>query len=453
MKKTPRKLAQSAFEIITEDHDRACEDIPDSACREAPGNFFLNAANGSLTKLAEQLASPGLVLPWLFSALGAPASLTGFLVPISRGGSLLPQLAISSRIRAFKLRKWFWVGAGSVQFLALCLIALSALFLSGLTAGIAVLLLLAVFSVASGVGSVSFKDVLAKTIPKGKRGTLLSLRAVLGGLLALGAGLYLNTRVGEGEDTTLYVVLILAAAALWLLASVFFAFISEHPGETAGGRSALKEARAGFYLLREQPRFTRFILARSLLLSAILVIPFYSIFAREITGTEVGSLGLFVIANSLAMVLSSYFWGRFSDRSSRLVMAAGGMFTLAGGITALAFLFLPDTWQNPYAFSLVFFIGGMAHTGVRLGRKTYLVDAAPKKDRPLYVSVSNTLVGFVTLSSVFLGFLADVLGVAWLIGVFMLLALAGVFTALSLPEAENMVLETPDGNNSRGENL
>ncbi len=245
------EAAQSLYELITEDTDNACEAIPDSACRQAPGNFILNALNGASTKLAEQIASPSLVLPWVLAALGAPASLSGFLVPASRGGSLLPQLVVSARIRAFKVRKWFWVGAGTVQALSLLLMTAAALTLSGTLAGISIILCLLLFSVASGVGSVSFKDVLAKTIPKGKRGTLLSVRATLGGALALAAGYLLYHFVGEGESVSVYVILLVAAALLWLLASFLFAAIREYPGATEGGRDAIEEARRGWRLLKE----------------------------------------------------------------------------------------------------------------------------------------------------------------------------------------------------------
>ncbi len=437
---TKKEIPRNLYEFITEDDDNACLDIPESACKEAPGNFFLNVFNGSCTKLAEQIASPGLVLPWLLSAMGAPASLSGFLVPLNRGGSLLPQLAISGRIRKFEIRKSFWVGAGIVQGLALLLMALVAVLFSGVIGGITILLLLTLFSMASGVGSVSFKDVLAKTIPKGKRGTLLSLRATIGGILSLGAGYLIYQYVGDDEGTGVYAVLLISAAILWFLASLLFFIIKEEPGATAGSRTAINEAREGWGLLRSQPRFLRFVIARSLLLSVMLVIPFYSIFARDITGTEVSGLGLFVITSSLAMVLSSYFWGRFADRSSKLVMAAGGFIGVIGALIALSFLILPDHMQTPAIFSSVFFIGGFAHAGIRMGRKTYLVDGAPEKDRPLYVAVSNTFVGIITVLSAGLGFIADILGVEWLIGLFAFLMAAGIVTALTLPKAEEMVI-------------
>lgn len=433
------EATRNIYEFITQNDDNACEAIPDSACRQAPGNFMLNALNGTFTKLAEQIASPSLVLPWLLSALGAPSSLSGFLVPVSRGGSLLPQLSISGRIRKFEVRKWFWAVAGFTQAVALILMALSALFFKGLAAGIAILVFLAIFSMASGVGSVSFKDVMAKTIPKGKRGTLLSVRATAGGILALGAGVVIHTGLDQSEDVALYVFLLFAAAFLWFIAAIFFSFIREYPGATEGSRNAISEAKAGWNLLLNQKAFARFVMARAFLLGVILVVPFYAIFARKVTGTEFSSLALFVIANSLATVLSSYFWGRFADRSSRRVLAAGGIVGLLSCMLALSFLILPENWQNPYAFSVVFFVAGFSHTGIRLGRKTYLIDAAPEKERPLYVAVSNTLVGLITLLSAVLGFSADQFGVSWLIALFGAGIAVGIVLALTLPEASNMV--------------
>ena len=90
------------------DEGRACADIPDEACREAPRSFLLSASSGAFSKLAEQLASPGLVLPWLMTAVAAPVGLIGLLAPIKEAGSLLPQLVVSGRIRRVAVRKWVW---------------------------------------------------------------------------------------------------------------------------------------------------------------------------------------------------------------------------------------------------------------------------------------------------------------------------------------------------------
>ena len=62
--------------------------------------------------------------------------------------------------------------------------------------------------------------------------------------------------------------------------------VEEEDGATEGGRNALEEARAGIGLLREKPGFRRFIIAGTLLLSVPLAIPFYTLYARELTGSH-----------------------------------------------------------------------------------------------------------------------------------------------------------------------
>jgi hypothetical protein len=448
-------VAERVYEAVAgEEEDRACDAIPDEACREVPGNFLLNVLNGASTKLAEQLASPGLVLPWMLGAVGAPSWLVGFLVPVRRAGALLPQLVVAGRIRAFARRKGFWVGAGMAQGATLALMVPALLFLPPLWAGWGVVALLALFSMASGVGSVAFKDVTAKTIPRGRRGRLLGLRATVGGLLALGAAAVLRTRVGEDDSLAPYVVLLLVAGLLWGVGALLFAGIREAPGASDGGRNALDEARAGWSLLREEPAFARFVLARAFLLAAQLAAPFYALQAQSLTGVGSGNLAVLIMASSLAAVVASPFWGRFSDASARRVMAAGGIWTAATVALALAGGFLPgwetlaDRTVGPVTpglalFSLVFLSAGFAESGVRLGRKTYLLDGAPGEKRPLMVAVANTLVGVMYALSAGLGGLAGWVGVEAVLLVLGAMAVVGTLMAWRLPEAGDLMGTRP----------
>jgi hypothetical protein len=438
--------AERVYEVVAgEEDDRSCEAIPDEACREVPGSFVLNALNGASTKLAEQLASPGLVLPWLLGAVGAPAALVGLLVPVRRAGSLLPQLAVAARIRTRPLRKWFWVGAGLVQAVALAAMIPAILLLPATAAGLAVVAALGVFSVASGVGSVAFKDVMAKTIPRGRRGRLLGVRATVGGLLALAAAGGLRLWVAEDDSLLPYVALLAGAALLWILGAGFFAAIREVEGATGGGRNALEEARAGLHFLRRHPPFTRFVLARGLLLAAQLAVPFYALRAQELTGVEAGNLALFVMASSLAAVLSSPLWGKFSDASARRVMVAGGLWTAITIVLALSGTLLPENDWSLLLYSLVFLSSGFAVAGVRLGRKTYLLDGAPDRERPLMVAVANTVVGILYAAAAVLGLMADQVGVPAVLGVLGGMAVLGTLMSWRLPEAGELFRRVEEG--------
>lgn len=110
-------LNENIYTLVTDDsgEERSCANIPDEACEDVPTGFVRNALSGVCSKLAEQLASPGLILPWLLSAAGASSFFAGALVPIKDAGSLLPQLAVSGRIRKIKKRKKPWTYAAIIR--------------------------------------------------------------------------------------------------------------------------------------------------------------------------------------------------------------------------------------------------------------------------------------------------------------------------------------------------
>ncbi|NBC95487.1 MAG: MFS transporter [Deinococcus-Thermus bacterium] len=428
------------YEVLSGDdaEDRACEAIPDGACTDVPRNYLLNVANGSCTKLAEQLASPGLVLPWLMAAIGAPAAFVGFLAPIKQVGSLLPQLAVAARIRQLARRKWAWVAAGAIQAVALALMIPAAALLGPVAAGLAVVVLLAVFSTASGMGSVAFQDVAGKTIPKGRRGRMLANRAMIGGLLTLAAGTWLRFGLEAAPSVAPYLWLLALAAVLWAAGAVLFAAMTEEQGATEGGKNALDQARHGTRLVRQVPGYRKYLTARALLVGVEVAMPFYALHAHDLFGGAAAALGVYILAVGIANVVSSPFWGRFSDLSARRTMAlSAGIAALTGAI-ALAFGLLPAAWQQPWAYALVFFVLGIAESGVRLGRKTYLVDGAPKDDRPLYVAFGNSAIGVITLAAGGLGLVAQFASIEAVIVVLIGAALAGVAVSLAMPEADAM---------------
>ncbi|NNG03176.1 MAG: MFS transporter [Inquilinus sp.] len=418
--------------------ERACQAIPDSACTDVPRNYLLNVANGAATKLAEQLASPGLVLPWVFAAIGAPAVLSGLLMPAKQAGSLLPQIAVAGRIRAVARRKWVWTAAGAIQAGILVLIALAALAFDGWTAGLAILVLFALFSLASGMGSVAFQDVVGKTIPKGRRGRLLANRAAIGGALTLAVAGVLQISLVDREQVAITVPLILAAAVLWLAGAVAFAALREEAGATSGGRTMISELGHGVSLFRQVAGFRRYILVRCLMLGVELAMPFYVLHAAAILPAAAPTLALYVFAVGGANIASSPFWGRFSDTSSRTVLTIAGGIAAAAGLGALGIDLLPEPLRTPWLYALLFFALGVAESGVRIGRKTYLVDAAPDDERPLYVAFSNTTVGLVALCGGLLGLLADLTAPLAAVLATATLAALGMMASRALPEPADM---------------
>lgn len=169
--------------------------------------------------------------------------------------------------------------------------------------------------------------------------------------------------------------------------------------------------------------------------------PFYALHGENVFGGEVAALGIFVITLGLASVVSSPFWGYFSDRSSRTVLMLSGLFGALAGVLALSIALGPEVLQQAWIYTSVFLVLGIAEAGVRLGRKTYLVDAAPSGERPLYVAFSNTSTGLLAVAGGGLGFIAQFYGTDMLVVVLVLLALAGTAAAWRMPEAERMMAQ------------
>jgi hypothetical protein len=197
------------YDLVTGDEDaRDCKDIPDAACHEQPRNFFAYLLANLSNKIADEISSAKLVLPWMLGALGAPVFLTGLLVPIREAGALLPQLAVAAAVRGLPRRKGVWLMGAMLSAIALAGMAPAATTLEGVAAGWAVVALLALSSLVRGLCSVSAKDVLGKTVSKSRRGVLMGWSASLGDVGVLAVGLALGTLPLKGPETSVFALLL-----------------------------------------------------------------------------------------------------------------------------------------------------------------------------------------------------------------------------------------------------
>ncbi|MBZ2189125.1 MFS transporter [Alcanivorax sp. JB21] len=431
---TNRRAADKFYQLVANDEDaRVCTDISDDACREVPGNFVRMLSSQVLTSIGDLLINPKTVLAWLIGAVGAPASLVAWLVPIRESGSLIPQLAIGAWVRRHPQRKSFWVLGSVLQGLAVAGMAACVWLLDGLAAGLGIIGLLILFSLARGLCSVAMKDVQGKCIPKSRRGRLSGLAATLSGLITLALAAVVfhdNAEPGPG----FYTVVLLAAAATWLLAAAQFARVEEFDGETSGGGNAFKAALASLSLLRDDAPFRHFVISRALLMASALASPFMVVLAQQQGGGAL-ALGSFVMAASLASAISATLWGYMADTASRRVMVLGGALAslaclLTGGLAVIDSTLVAGLWFYPAAF----FVLAVAHAGVRIGRKTYMVDMAGGNKRTDYVAVSNTAIGVLLLAAGGLSALASLISTAAVLIMLGMMGLAGAISAFRLKD-------------------
>ena len=423
------RLSDRLFEALVEDTETD-GGLSRAQAEHEPANFLRHAASLSMTKVADGMIDPKLVLSWLLTHLGAASFFVGLLVPIREAGALLPQLFTAQRVQAMEQRKWAWTAGCIGQGGAAAGIVLAALTLSGAAAGAVICALLAVLAISRSVCSVSYSDVLGKTVGQSRRGAATGLATSLGaGAVVLFALLLMS---GLLERAHLVIIAISLAALLWIGAGLVFSTLWE---ERAAGR-VRKSALGQLTLLRSDPQLRQFIWARGLLTSTALAPPYIVLLGAEAGQDTFDRLGALVLASSIASFLSSWIWGRMADRSSRSVLMYSG---LAGALALLGAVLLDwvGLTGSLWALPSILFVLMIAYHGVRQGRVVYLVDMAPADSRAAYTAVSNTVIGVLLLGSGLFGALASLAGAHVTLIIFALMALAAAVVTRGLEDVSH----------------
>ena len=349
-------------------------------------------SNG-LQNIGDQVVAPKTVLPWLFGAAGVPAVMTSFLVPIRESGSMLPQAFLSPWVTSKRSRKRVWLIGSWGQAIAAGLIALSALLLDGTPLGAVILILLAAHALFRSLCSLAGKDVQGRTISKGRRGSITGRATALAGAFTLAIGLLLTFLPNNLPQWTI-AALLAVGALTWALASLVFSGIDEPEAEPeSNDGQSMKEMWA---LVKGDRDLQKFLVVRSLMLVTALSTPFIVVMAGD-EGADLTGLGAFIIASGGASLLGGRVSGKLSDRSSKSTMAwaAGVASTVIVALVASARL--APSAVNAWVMPLGFFLVNLAHTAVRVSRKTYLVDMADGDKRTMITGASNTVMGVVLL--------------------------------------------------------
>ncbi len=398
------------------------------------------------TRIGDALTNPKTVLTWLLSQLGTTGFLIGMLVPIRESGSMLPQLFISSWVKKARKRKWVFVIGAVAQALCVASMGLAALTLRPDLAGAAVLVALAAFSISRAFCSISSKDVLGRAVPKGFRGKVSGVSATISGLVSAGAACLLIL-YRESETATLLAWIVLGASILWILGAGAYSLVNEPvPDEQNEEKPVISDMRRRIGLVAKDPLFRRFIIARGLLLGSALAAPLLVVLSQTKEGSLMSLVG-FVIAAALASSASSWLWGSLADKASYLAMALGGLAcAVIGGVAIFLDLWMPELSGRFWLWPLVFFLFNLSYTGVRMGRKVWVVDAVNGDERTDYVSASNTIIAVIIIVMGLLASPLQSLSPLLPLGIYASLCLPGAWMAMRLDAVVNQ-----DGGDSEEE--
>ena len=252
---------------------------------------------------------------------------------------------------------------------------------------VAILVLLFLLGLFSGPQGVAFQFLLAKMIPISWRGRLQGWRNMTGGLIAAVlsyfAGKYLvgTNFWGNGYGSTFLVAVILTSLGL----TAFRFLVREPEPPTLRPRMALVDRLRSFpAMLRDNPPFLYFMIARTFAIASRVAAPFYIVYASKTIGFSGNTIGSLSFAYLIADTIMNLCWGYMADKLGfRSCLVAALMFWIAA---TMLLMFV----HAPLWFVVVFFGLGAANSGYQMSAQNIVFEFGHRDDMAMRLALSNT---------------------------------------------------------------
>ena len=384
-----------------------------------------------------------------FRLLNAPTFLPAYVLLLSDGSNIAVGIAlalqslgmmitpligaslIEHRVKVLPLGLF----VGTAMRLSVLGIALSGLIFEPHLALLSIFFCLTLFGLFQGMQGVIFNYLMSKVIPVSKRGRLTGLRNFLAGITsavvaAVGGAYFL----GDVPDIAGYSYTFVLAFVLTMSGLLMLTLMKEPIPPSVRNKVALfARMRELPALLRGDPQFTRYFIARALANTGRMALPFYVLHAGQSMTLSGENLALVTITFTLAGTLSNLFWGAIADRHGfRLV------FLLSIGLWILATLGLIAS-NGIIVTSLVFAAIGAAVQGFQSAAANLTLEFGNRHDLPMRIAIANMASEFTgTIGPLAGGLIATFLGyeALFLTSVFFML-IGGVMVKIWVAEPRN----------------
>ena len=286
-------------------------------------------------------------------------------------------------------------GAMRLQILG---IALAGFFLSTEVNVIAVCVFLGLFGFFLGMQGVIFNLLISKVIPLKHRGVLQGTRSALASLTValvggVGGVLVARDALGNGYAATFLLAFVLTALGLACLA-----FMREPESPSVRDAKPLGARLADLpHLLRVDPSFTRYLLARGLGVMGRMAVPFYVVLAQTRLDLSGQQLGLLTAGFGLSQGLVNLAFGWIADRRG---FRAAFLWAIAVWIGSALILLGAHDFDRV----LLGFLGlGAGLGGFMMSSQNLVLEFGSRANLPMRIAVANS-------ASELVGVVAPILG-------------------------------------------
>lgn len=363
--------------------------------RDYRWNFGVNLVDGLAFWLGLSFISATTILPLFVSKLTSSPIPIGLTAMVSQAGWYLPQIFSANWIEQMPRRKPVFVNMGYLlERLPVWLLMVAALVAAAFPQLALILFLFAYTwrSFGGGVVGPAWTDLIARVIPVERRGRFWGLTSALGtGAGLLGSVLSAWLLVHYSFSTNFVCIFGLAAAII--SAGWCFATLTREPAQAVRRPSQnQRQYLSGLPgLLRQDPPFRRFLVARVLLGLGAMGQGFITVSAVQRWQVSDGTVGFYTAALLLGQTAGNLAFGLLADRRGHklpLELAAAAFFVASG----LAWLAPVASW-----YPLVFFLVGIGLGSIFVSGILIVLEFCEPQRRPTYAGIANTAVGIANI--------------------------------------------------------
>ena len=359
--------------------------------------------HGILYLGGEAFYNPDTVLPIFLdhftkskTLIGLSSALIGKLGGIA---SVFPQLLVANKIENKTYKKPLLIFAITVRALSWGLLAFTTYIFNNTYPNLTIFFLfvtLILHTFMGGIAAVPFFDIWGKSLPSNLRGRFFGYRQLWGGVLAIGSGLIVKNILGNNSIEFPYNFALLFFLVFIFLSVSYIALgsVKEPTEKVYRNKLPFKDfLKKAFLVVKKNKNYKKFIIVEILAGAGGLALPFYILYLKNILGISLGTIGILLSAQMLGSVLSNVLWAHLSDfvGNKKVIQIS----TFAGLMVPVVALM--TQFKNELLYILLFATIGFFIAGRTIGKTNYLLDIAPSKDRPIYISLTGTLLFPVSL--------------------------------------------------------
>ena len=423
--------------------------------------YRIGIANGILGVTGARLADLTTIVPLLIHRLSGAAWMVGLVLGLRGVVRTFVQVGAARTLDIHDHKKPAYVLASVLRAIIYVSMAVVMWFADVIPDGVVlavVVLGLLGYAGSAGLAGLAFNDMLAKSVPTTRRGSLQMWRR-LGAVVVIFAGVtpFVHWMIGDDSPFdfprnfgVLFAASVTVSGAAWLL----FSRIREPKSRASTRKRTWREhLQHGVFLFRDDRSYRRVIRIRLLIGVAAAIRPFLIIFATDVWGLGDDIAATFLAIQVAAEFVGALLVGRISDRignrTAILVAISAVILCSAAAVTAGAAMWdVPIrvlAWQTNLQVIIlgVSFIGsGMFLASLMIGYTNYLMDIAPEEERPSYMGFSTAFTFPLAVAPLVYGWAADVVGYQPVFIAALVLSLGALYLFLQLPEPRD---ELDDG--------